>query len=85
MSPKPLTKEQRRFIEINVERGVSLTTMQNQAVLADAAFWREAVKTADVCGEIGVPCPWCEARSYDPMVEAQHKATCVYRIAQEAE
>ncbi len=39
---------------------------------------RSFFNNADVCGEIGVPCPWCGARSYDSMVEAKHSAGCSF-------
>lgn len=86
--PKPLTKRRREQIEnwLRPSSGGFRVATEAQFVrelLAAEQFWREAVKNADVCGETGVPCPWCEARTYDPMVAAVHLADCEYRKARE--
>lgn len=86
--PKPVSKERREQIEnwLRPSSGGFRVAKEAQFVrelLDDAQYWREAVRLADVCGEIGVPCPWCEARSYDPMVAAVHLDGCRFTLAQE--
>lgn len=83
--PKPLTKEERA----QYERETILPGIQPEwradieRLLAAADFWRSAVKNADVCGEIGVPCPWCGARTYDSHIMASHHYGCEYLKARE--
>lgn len=51
-------------------------------LLDDNERLRQVILAADVCGEIGVPCPWCSVRSYDGNIEAVHAASCPWLTLQ---
>ena len=48
------------------------------AAMAENAKLNNLIADADVCGEIGAACPWCDARSYVSGVPAQHTEWCEY-------
>ena len=84
IEPKMMSVERRKKLKLILESYFfkrNLSTWFHEA-MADAEYWRKAVREADVCSEIGVPCPWCEVRTYDSLREAVHKPDCEYLVAQ---
>lgn len=93
MESKPLSPERRAEIEQLLALNKQLLALNQLAahgicddalrdLLAAERLWRETVKNADVCGEIGAKCPFCSAVSYDRLVEAPHAPNCAWVLAQ---
>ena len=75
----PICNERRA----RIARAETLLKEVPEEAMADAALWRDAVRTADVCGQAGAHCPWCGVHGYPakPDIEA-HAVDCPWRLAQ---
>ena len=86
ITPKPMSTERRAEIEQVILQwattGKSKLLYAAEDLLADAAYWREAVRTADVCGYVGEHCPWCDASDMVTHLPTVHKPDCPWLLAQ---
>ena len=83
ITPKPMSAERRAEIEKAAEARFGAVSREDITdLLADAAYWREAVRTADVCGYVGEHCPWCDANDMVTHEPTVHKPECVWLRAQ---
>lgn len=87
---KPLTRAQ--LAEILDEHGSLHARVEGddlaEALLADALYWREAVKNARMIhiSHIEGPCPWCRMRQvevHDSWPNEEHEDNCPWKLAQE--
>ena len=81
--PKPMTSDRRAEIEAHIgATSADLYTDDITDLLADAAYWREAVRTADFA-YIDARCPWCSVSMFAmDGSENAHKPDCVWLRAQ---
>ena len=86
ITPKPMSAERRAKIEAELTQAVHTTAKELCGMivdlLADAAYWREAVRDADVCGYVGEHCPWCDASDMVSHLPTVHKPDCAWLRAQ---
>ena len=84
ITPKPMSAERRAEIEKAVETRYGAIGREGiRALLADAAYWRETVRDADVCGRVGEHCPWCDASDMVSHLPVVHNPDCAWLRAQE--
>ena len=83
IEPKPMSAERRAEIEAHIgATSADLYTNDITDLLADAAYWRETVRDADVCGRVGEHCPWCDASDMVSHLPVVHKPDCAWLRAQ---
>ena len=82
IEPKPMTKERRAEILAYINDTPAYMEHYWLDLLADAAFWRETVRTADFA-YIDARCPWCSVSMFAmDGSENAHKPDCVWLRAQ---
>ena len=85
ITPKPMTNERWKAAKDILESGMyteDYVCVIAVDLLADAAYWREAVRTADVCGYVGEHCSWCDASDMVSHLPTVHKPDCPWLRAQ---
>ena len=83
ITPKPMSAERRAEIEKAAEARFGAVSREDITdLLADAAYWREAVRTADFA-YIDARCPWCSVSMFAmDGSENSHKPECAWLRAQ---